>query len=287
MPSYTFTECLDRFLQDSRYHKPATTDRNRCCARHLRRYFSGLYVSGDFRLIDGATVTRYREERKQFGAAPGCVKRELAVGSAAVEYCRTQLDWDVQNPFKGRLISKADARTIKPRKRVLSPAEEAAILLASPPLLRDIVSLALFTGFRQGEILGLEWDRVVGDVVMFTPDSQKSGKHGCRALSASAVAIINRQERAGPLVFHYQGQRIRKETLIRWWRKACEKAKVEDAIFHDTRKTAGQRMLEAGASMEAVQAQLGHDDVRTTQAWYVSPSIDLARDAVQRIAVRG
>lgn len=279
MPAYSFTECLDRFLLDSRQHKASTTDRNRGCARHLKRYFSGLNVSGDFRLIDGATVTRYREERKALGASPLCVKRELAVASAAVNYCRSELDWEVMNPFEKRLISKADAKASKPKKRILTHAETARILLASTPLLRDIVEFALLTGFRQGEILALDRGRIVGDTVIFTPEHQKSGKFGKRALSAPALAIIERQP-SGVFVF----PRIRKETLGRWWRAACKAADVTGATFHDLRKTAGQRMLDAGASMEAVQAQLGHDDVRTTQTWYVSPSLDLARDAVRRVA---
>lgn len=286
MPAYSFTECLDRFLLDSRQHKAATVDRNRGCARHLKRYFSGLNVSGDFRLIDGATVTRYREERKSLGASPLCVKRELAVASAAVNYCRSELDWEVMNPFEKRLISKADAKAARPSKRILSHAETARLLLASPPLLRDIVEFALLTGFRQGEILALDRERIVGDVVIFAPEHQKSGKFGKRALSAPALTIVNRQP-DGVFVFTQNGRRIRKETLGRWWRAACQAAEVTGATFHDLRKTAGQRMLDAGASMEAVQAQLGHDDVRTTQTWYVSPSIDLARDAVRRVAVRG
>lgn len=285
MPAYSFTECLDRFLLDSRQHKASTTDRNRGCARHLKRYFSGLNVSGDFRLIDGATVTRYREERKAMGTSPLCVKRELAVASAAVNYCRSELDWEVTNPFEKRLISKADAKASKPQKRILSYAETARLLLASPPLLRDIVEFALLTGFRQGEILSLDRERIVGDIVIFTPEHQKSGKFGKRALSVPALAIIDRQP-SGVFVFTHDGRRLRKETLGRWWRAACAAADIQGATFHDLRKTAGQRMLNAGASMEAVQAQLGHDDVRTTQTWYVSPSIDLARDAVLRVAGR-
>lgn len=287
MPAYSFIECLDRFMLDSRQHKASTTDRNRGCAKHLRHHFAGLYVSGDFRVIDGTTVSRYRNQRKEMGASPLCVKRELAVASAAVNYCRCELDWEVNNPFEGRLISKADAKASQPQKRTLSYAETAAVLLASHPMLRDIVEFALLTGFRQGEILGLDWERVVGDIVIFTPDCQKSGKFGKRALSEPALAILNRQPRKGNLVFHCDGERIRKETLGRWWRAALKAAGVTGTTFHDLRKTAGQRMLEAGASMEAVQAQLGHDDVRTTQMWYVTPSIDLAREAAKRVAVRG
>lgn len=213
MPTYGFVECLERFLMDSRQHKPATTDRNRCAARHLKRYFYGLYVSGEFWRIDGATVTRYREERKGAGASPLCVKRELAVASAAVNYCRSELDWELQNPFEKRMISKADSRMVRRHKRIITLAEEASILLASPPLLRDVIRFALLTGMRQGEILGLEWDRVIGDTVIFSPEHQKSGKYGKRALSAEALEIIHKQPSDCPLVFHVDQKRIRKETV--------------------------------------------------------------------------
>jgi integrase len=262
--------------------------------KNLNHFFTGYYLSGSFRVIDGAMVSRYREWRKTVPlpprnavATPTTIKRELAVASAACNFCRAELNWDIPNPFQGRLMSRVDAKSVVTRKRVLTASEEAAILLACPPLARDIAKFALLTGFRQGEILGLTWDRVIGDVVIFTPDDQKSRKFGKRVLSEEALAILNRQDKRGIYVFHVEGQKLRKETLGRWWRKARAMVGLEDVKFHDTRKTAGQKMLDAGASLEGVQAQLGHDDIRTTQKWYVDPSVEMARDAVRRIAKQG
>lgn len=294
MPAYTLKEALDSYIRETTYHKMSTSQRNLHAMKNLNHFFTGYYLSGSFRVIDGAMVSRYREWRKTVPlpprnavATPTTIKRELAVASAACNFCRAELNWDIPNPFQGRLMSRVDAKSVVTRKRVLTASEEAAILLACPPLARDIAKFALLTGFRQGEILGLTWDRVIGDVVIFTPDDQKSRKFGKRVLSEEALAILNRQDKRGIYVFHVEGQKLRKETLGRWWRKARAMVGLEDVKFHDTRKTAGQKMLDAGASLEGVQAQLGHDDIRTTQKWYVDPSVEMARDAVRRIAKQG
>lgn len=293
MPAYTLKEVLDVFLRDTIYHRTTTSQRNLIAARNLTQFFNGYYLNGSFRVIDGAMVARYREWRKtvtlpprNVTASPLTIKRELAVASAAINYCRNEMNWELPNPFQGRLISKADARSVQKRKRVLTQREQSALLLALPPLGKDIARFALLTGFRQGEILSLTWERVVGDVVIFTPEDQKSRKFGKRVLSDEALAIVNRQPKVSPYVFSYKGQKIQKETLSRWWRAARASAGLEDVRFHDTRKTAGQIMLDAGASLEGVQAQLGHDDLRTTQMWYVDPSLERARDAVRRVAVQ-
>ena len=294
MPSYTLTECLDRFMKDSRHHASSTSQRNNGAVKNLNTFFNGLYLNGQFRVIDGAEISRYREWRKTVPlpprntvATPQTIKRELAVASAAINYCRSELNWDIPNPITGRMMSRQDKRAETKRKRFMTPSEEAAVLLASPPILRDIVQFALLTGFRQGEILSLTWERIIGDVVIFTPEDQKSRRFGKRVLSPDALAIVDRQPEGHSLVFHQDGQKIRKETLNRWWRKAKKLAGVDDIRFHDTRGTAGQKMLNAGASIEGVSAQFGHGDVRTTQSYYVDPSLERARDAVNRIAVRG
>ena len=291
MPAYSLKEALESFLRETTYHKASTSQRNMHAMKNLGHYFNGHFLNGSFRVIDGAMVARYRDWRKTVPlpprnttASPTTIKRELAVASAACNFCRAELNWDIPNPFQGRLMSRVDAKSQAQRKRVLSQSEQAALLLACPPLARDISKFALLTGFRQGEILSLTWDRVIGDIVIFSPDDQKSRKFGKRVLSDEALSILNRQPKQGIYIFHVDGQKLRKETLGRWFRKARTVAGVEDVKFHDTRKTAGQSMLDAGASLEGVQAQLGHDDIRTTQKWYVDPSVDMARDAVRRIA---
>ena len=51
--------------------------------------------------------------------------------------------------------------------------------------------------------------------------------------------------------------------------------------FKDTRRTCGQRMLDAGADLEGVQAQLRHESIMTTQQWYVRPALSRAELAVK------
>jgi integrase len=50
------------------------------------------------------------------------------------------------------------------RNRCLSPEEETRLLRAMPARLRPLVTVALHTGIRRGELCALRWDDVLESV---------------------------------------------------------------------------------------------------------------------------
>lgn len=268
--------------------KLSTRKREGDVANHLAAWF-GHGVISDAPVpgrITGDDVRRYREHRKLVGGvSPETVKRELALASKAVNYAISEWGLDLINPFHKRLISRRD-RLAKGRSqpRVVTPTEEARLKMASPPWLRDVIEFALGTGMRQGEILDLTWGRVDGDTVYFRGGlDQKNGREGWRIMSAAAQAVVARQVQRCEYVFNLDGQRIARSRLHSWWHKARTKADCPDVKFHDLRKTFGSRMLESGAAMEEVQAQLGHSDIRTTQMIYAASPLERMRRAMGRM----
>lgn len=286
MPVYRFgSDILLPYMRETdRDRKPTTRQREALCSRHLLEFFDDMPVSyGKRGKLDGSAVRRYRETRR-LSVSAETVKRELALASRACAYAISEWDYDMPQPFAGRLISARD-RAVKPQTwHVLTRAEEARLLLAASPLARDIIVFALATGCRQAEILGLRWEQLDGDLIHFAPDQQKANRYSTRALSDAALSVLARQPENGPLVFHESGRPIGR---FRWhhqmWHPARIKAGLPGFRFHWLRKTCGQRMLDAGASMVAVQYQLGHAESRTTERAYVREPLSVIRDAVRLV----
>jgi integrase len=80
--------------------------------------------------------------------------------SAAMNWAKTELEWDVSNPWQSR-------RQREPfgRGRWLTHEEASKLLQAAArtkrlqryPWLRDFIRLGLYSGLRPGEMLWLEW----------------------------------------------------------------------------------------------------------------------------------
>ncbi|HMM77687.1 MAG TPA: tyrosine-type recombinase/integrase [Gammaproteobacteria bacterium] len=101
--------------------------------------------------------------------------------------------------------------------------------------------------------------------------------HAQRHLS---LLVVHRLDKSTSYVFMLEDEKVPRRKLHDLWTEARDRAQIKDLIWHDLRRTCGQRMLDAGASIEAVQAQLGHERTETTQRAYVTPSVTQAKEGV-------
>jgi integrase len=88
------------------------------------------------------------------------INRELSLLSAAINFYNKEHMEALPNPTKGRKLREPEARI-----RWLSQGEADRLIEAarrSPRAghLADFILLALHTGCRSGELLGLQWSRV-------------------------------------------------------------------------------------------------------------------------------
>jgi len=150
------------------------------------------------------------------------------------------------------------------RLRWLKP-EEAERLLAACRASRngdlaDLVEFSLFTGLRQGEALGLTWDRVerARGVVLVT--ETKTGKDREVPLNTNADAILERRAAAEGLVFGT----LSFDSFRTAWETAVRKAKLTDFRFHDLRHTCASWMVQRGANLQEVKDVLGHSTLAMT-----------------------
>ena len=204
-------------------------------------------------------------------------------------------------------------RVTKPEIRPLEPEEIKAILREAQ--LDDYCNLfivALFTGMRQGELLGLSWDYVNFETGVITIKQQlqckdgeyfletpKSGR-GRSILPAPVVmeALKKEQEKqqaakafAGAcwsnpmnLVFTDAiGKHLVRRTVVKHFKKVAERAGVEESRFHDLRHTFAVTSLYAGDDIKSVQANLGHATAQFTLDVYGHVTQTMRKESAERM----
>ena len=77
-------------------------------------------------------------------------------------------------------MSVLKGKIAKGRVRYLQPTELRALVEAAPDWLRALIILAVFTGMRRGEILGLRWlDLDIRSRRIFLPETKNENRGRC------------------------------------------------------------------------------------------------------------
>lgn len=268
----TFDDLLELYLTRVTPTKRAP-DRDRWSARSLYPIFTGRRLAD----IRGPEVRAYIAARQATGIAPGTINKEVGLMSAAINWARRELEWDMDNPWESRRQTEPEGRdrwlTHEEADRLIAAAERRS---ARYPWLADFIRIGLYTGMRPGEILGLEWTRVSFDnaVIEFGAGDQKNGRRARIPANATAREALahRRQYRAthcpgSPWVMcRKDGTRI---GSIKTGFAGCVKdAGLIDVHPHDLRRTCGSWLVQAGVGIERVSALLRHSDVAITARVY-------------------
>lgn len=134
---------------------------------------------------------------------------------------------------------KTYSRGGKVRVRWITEEQAERLLKELPEHQRDVVVFALATGLRQGNVLGLTWDRVQLGRRMATiaHGDTKNGDALGVPLNDVAMAVLERQAgKHKTHVFTYRGKPLRSANT-RTWRAALAKCGITDFRWHDLRHT--------------------------------------------------
>ena len=143
--------------------------------------------------------------------------------------------------------------------------------------LHEIISFAIHTGLRRGEVEGLLWDCVDLDQKIITVkrnfchktkklNSYTKGKNIRRVpLNSFLVELLSNKERTSNShsVFHANFSKI----VSRRFKPLQKQAGVTIITFHDLRHSFASHLAMSGVSMFDIQQLLGHSDVKTTMRY--------------------
>lgn len=130
---------------------------------------------------------------------------------------------------------------------------------ASSQPLREALTLALWTGQRQGDLLRLTWSAYDGRVIALK--QEKTGKHVRIKVSKDLKAMLDGMERKAVTVLTNQRGRPWKSGFKSSWRKAAAKAGIEHRTFHDLRGTFCTWAYREGASFKEIAEASGHSEI--------------------------
>lgn len=185
----------------------------------------------------------------------GTVRLMIALISHVYTVARKEWAIPVANPVM-------DIRKPPPgraRDRRLSRAETAQLFRLGRqhrnPELLIIIRLAIETGMRQGEILGLTWEAVDLDSRIIHLKDTKNGSDRGVPLSRKALRMLrhHKPDDAKGSLFSYTGDGLRAS-----WKKLLKKGSIEGLRFHDLRHEATSRLFEKGLDSMEVAAITGH-----------------------------
>ncbi len=269
-PSRSFDELMLKYLQGPSTEK-RSSDRDLCSAKHLYPAFTGR----DMRNLTPVDIRNYIDDRRAEGAAPATINRELGLLSSAINYACREWGWDMPNPAAGRKLREPEGRVRWITHEEADRLVQAAKGESRAPHLADFIVLALNTGCRKGELLGLEWRRVdmCSGLLYLDAEHTKSNKRRSVPLNSMARAAIRSRERyckehapKSPWVFcHPDGSRI--QNLKRSFATACKRAGIEDFRIHDLRHTCAAWLVTAGVPLTEVRDLLGHSSVTMTERY--------------------
>jgi integrase len=263
----SFAVVSERFLKHQKARlTPASYTRDQgIIARHLRPFFGASKIA-DIRRVD---VQHYITQRSS-EVAPGSIVKELNVLKHLLSLA---VQWELipVNPAHGVKPPRVPAG----RVRYLQPTELRSVLAACPEWVRPIILLAVTTGMRRGEILGLRWLDVdqPGNRIML-PQTKNGDGRIVYLNSLAQQAILAMHDPAAVSTDRiFSGSQMVPDYVTQVFARACRTCGIEDFRFHDLRHTAASWMRMHGADIHTVAQILGHKDLRMPARYqHLSPA---------------
>jgi integrase len=154
------------------------------------------------------------------------------------------------------------------RHRYLTTEEEAKLFEVLQDerfdRLRPVVTVALQTGMRKGELLKLEWRDIDFHLksIRVRKENNKTGRERFVPMSETCFLILSDLsiDRKHKKVFGLL-------CINRAWYAALKEAGLRDFHFHDLRHTTATRLAAAGADGFVIAEILGHSNLQTTKRY--------------------
>lgn len=208
-------------------------------------------------------------KRSQTPIQPATLNRELSLlkhmYTKAIEWGKCK-----ENPAKKVKKLKGEVK----RVRYLMPDEVQILLSNCKDDLKPIVSLAVHTGMRQGELFGLRWEQVNLEQGIITLHDTKNGERRDIPMDETVKTILRGIKKKEDQVYVFCNEAGKAFVrLQRSFEVALKKCGIEDFRFHDLRHTFASNLVMAGEDLNTVRELLGHKDLTMTLRYaHLSPN---------------
>jgi integrase len=271
-------EVLDKYRENYR-HQTSFKRGKKHYLENFNEYFGESTLLANIRYMHLET---YRNHLKEKITKNGAIRTDASINRemSCLHHIFTKaVEWEMieQNPFsKGKsLILKENNK----RMRFLDEDEIRNLLDNCPPYLHKIVTCALNTGMRRGEILTLKWSQIRDGFIYLretktneprqipindTLESMFKQIRSEQNPKGNVVGLNGRSVKAKKIgyVFSYRGEPVK--NVKKSFRTALKDSGIQDFRFHDLRHTFASQVLMRGGTLKDVQELLGHKTMTMT-----------------------
>ena len=196
-------------------------------------------------------------------------------------------------------------------ERCLACAQALLAALEGEPLkYKCLITLAMFTGLRKGELVGLQWKDIdftqlllhvrraaqiiANKIVVGQPKRESIRSVALSEECASMLAEYQQAQRVEAMRFDWvegdwvftqgTGRIMYPTTPGQWLSKFLERKGLEHMRFHDLRHFNASLLLAAGVDVVDTASRLGHNSPATTLRMYAHALRDRDRQATDKLS---
>ena len=212
------------------------------------------------------------------------------------------------NPAEACVLPRAERKELKPLDDALISAFLKAV---KGHQYEDLFRVALFTGIREGEILGLCWDvvdldkgtihiirqlqKISGEWVLVTTKNSKGRTITLAPFVVQILRKVKQQqlenqlqngdcwEDSGFVFTNELGQHLNRHTVLKHFKKIMAQIGSPETRFHDLRHSYAVASIRSGDDIKTVQENLGHATAAFTLNVYGHVTDQMKQDSAARM----
>lgn len=276
----TMAEAIDRYFRDVLSHRKNSANQETYLNWWKKQI--GAYTLAD---ITPALIVEKRNalvgSTNTYGRTVGSTtanRYTQSLGHVYTVACK-EWGWVSENPVSN--ITKF--KEPRGRVRFLSDEERTALLEACKdsenPHLYKVVVLALSTGARKMEILGLKWQDIDFERGLIVLHETKNDERRVLPLQgyARSLLIEQNQNRILGCDYVFPSKKVKRDNSGKFiyqpidirtaWENVLEKAQIEDFRFHDLRHSAASYLAMNGATLAEIAEVLGHKTLQMVKRY--------------------
>lgn len=264
----TFGVAIERYLEEKKKKRTVEGD-----ARNLARLSKAFGAELLLQDVTAKLISKYKLERSRTLVRRDGAERPISTATCNRELAALRhllklaaLEWEVIDKAPHVRLDK------EPEGRIawLEATEEAALLAACRKsqnlYLADLVTVALETGLRHGELMGLTWDRVDRSRGVIMLERTKAGRRREVPMRAAVDAIF------AAMPEPREGRVWPDKSIRRAFENSVAVAGLKDWTFHDCRHHFASWFMMRGGQLESLRLILGHRDIKMTLRYaHLSP----------------
>jgi integrase len=253
---HTFSDLAIRYYAEILPHYSEKEQKERKSKLEWWRQGIGHYLLAD---ITPATIAEIRNRLTQ---SPATVDKYIKNLSHAFVISVNDWGWLQDNPVKKVKSPKLPRGRVRfldddERQRLLTACKES-----SNEWLYMCVILALSTGMRQGELMGLKWSDVNLQGRFIILHETKNGERRRVPLAGHGLELLQEHAKVRrldtPLLFPGKTHKDKPIDLRKPFETALKRAEITDFHWHDLRHCTASYLAMNGASLAEIAEILGH-----------------------------